>query len=300
MIIVGVSLVMGYMDIGRDRSLFWIRIFENDGGGYSFLTTDIIYEFIAVLFPQLEELSPKGWTITRSNPFNKILWIPADKVNVHLIDAFISWAEEANSHIWLGKNKHIEDYFEDVVDCCIAADWNYDFQTNKRTLVGEAEYQIKYRYTKGYISDDDAEKQADILAEALLNCCKFIPIIIKRNLLVTTIPAVKDDQDKLSWSMARFIKEEYGGDFLTATLKNQKPKTKSLTVIDKVNIWKDIYINEGVSLSHNVKGKKVLIIDDLYQSGISVWSYAEYLKSLGALRVYGLVSVKSQRDSDNQ
>ena len=46
--------------------------------------------------------------------------------------------------------------------------------------------------------------------------------------------------------------------------------------------------------------KKVLIVDDLYQSGTSMWSYAKYLKSLGATEVLGLVAVKSQRDSDNQ
>lgn len=289
---------MGYRDISRDRSLFWIRIFDNDDGGYSFLTRDIIYQVIAVLFPRLEEMSPRGWTITKSN--NRNLWIPADRIDSKLIDAFISWAEEANLHIWLGKNKHIEDYFEDVIDCCIAADWNFDFQTQKRTLVGEAEYQIKYRYTKGLLSKDDADKQAEILSKALLDCCKFLPIKTERNLFVTTIPALKDDQHKLSWAMARFIKEECGGEFLTATLKEQKPKTKSLSVIDKVNIWEDIYANEGVILSDNVKGKEVLIIDDLYQSGTSMWAYAKYLNLLGASSVFGLVSVKSQRDSDNQ
>ena len=45
--------------------------------------------------------------------------------------------------------------------------------------------------------------------------------------------------------------------------------------------------------------KTVLIVDDLYQSGASMWTYAKYLKSMGANKVIGLVAVKSQRDSDN-
>ena len=45
--------------------------------------------------------------------------------------------------------------------------------------------------------------------------------------------------------------------------------------------------------------KDVIIIDDLYQSGVSMWSYAKFLKSLGAKRVMGISAVKSLRDSDN-
>ena len=288
------------MDIYRERSLFWVRIYDNDDGSYLFLTRDIIYKVITVLFPELEEMSPRGWTISKSNHQNRCLWIPPDRGDTKLINSFISWADEANSHIWLGKNRNIEDFFEDVMDCCIAVDWNFDFETQKRTLVGESEYQIKYRYTKGLLSKEEADKYAEILSESLLDCCKFLPITKLRNLFVTTIPAIKDDQHKLSWAMANFIKEEYGGQFLTATLKTQKLETKSLSVKEKVSIWKDIYSNKGVSLSDDVKGKIILIIDDLYQSGTSMWAYAEYLKLLGASRVFGLVSVKSQRDSDNR
>lgn len=41
-------------------------------------------------------------------------------------------------------------------------------------------------------------------------------------------------------------------------------------------------------------------IDDLYQSGATIWNYAKYLKGLGAKKVMGVVGVKSLRDSDNQ
>jgi phosphoribosylpyrophosphate synthetase len=59
-------------------------------------------------------------------------------------------------------------------------------------------------------------------------------------------------------------------------------------------------IKYGVILSDPVKKKTVLIVDDLYQSGTSIWAYAEYLKFLGASKVFAIVSVKSLKDSDNQ
>lgn len=41
------------------------------------------------------------------------------------------------------------------------------------------------------------------------------------------------------------------------------------------------------------------MVDDLYQSGATMWEYAKFLKSLGAICVFGIVCVKSLRDSDN-
>ena len=48
-----------------------------------------------------------------------------------------------------------------------------------------------------------------------------------------------------------------------------------------------------------MQGKTVPVIDDLYQSGVSVWSLAEHFKSHGAREIYALASVKSWSDTDN-
>jgi predicted amidophosphoribosyltransferase len=55
----------------------------------------------------------------------------------------------------------------------------------------------------------------------------------------------------------------------------------------------------NVSLSHPVSGYGVIVIDDLYQSGVTMWSYARLLKSAGAAEVLGLTCQKSIRDTDN-
>ena len=43
----------------------------------------------------------------------------------------------------------------------------------------------------------------------------------------------------------------------------------------------------------------MLLVDDLYQSGTTMWTLARFLKDNGAKSVYGLACVKSWRDSNN-
>ena len=75
---------------------------------------------------------------------------------------------------------------------------------------------------------------------------------------------------------------------------------KQLLLEDKIKVWHDIYKNGKVEIECDVYNKDVLVVDDLYQSGATMWEYAKYLKSLGAKSVWGLVCVKSLKDSDNK
>jgi hypothetical protein len=43
--------------------------------------------------------------------------------------------------VLLGLNQHIQEYFTDELDFCMALDFNYDPSAEKRTIFGEAEYQ---------------------------------------------------------------------------------------------------------------------------------------------------------------
>jgi len=287
---------MGYEDINQKRSSFWIRVYENDDS-LTFLTNEHTYNLIDIFYPEIEELSPKNWS--RTSTGNYSLWIPEDRIEQDIIEDFIGWAKNANQHIWLQLNKNIEDYFSDELNFCLAYDWNIDFSTGNRTTVGEAEYQIKYRYSNGHITKKDADSYAEVLSDALLCCCKYLPIQSKDNLLVTTIPATVENQNKLSWGMAHYIQREYGGHFLAATLHKQKPQIKALDVEKRIETWEEIYEQDRVDLSISVAGKTVLIVDDLYQSGATMWHYARYLKNVGAQKVVGLVSVKAQKDRGN-
>lgn len=89
---------------------------------------------------------------------------------------------------------------------------------------------------------------------------------------------------------------------MEAELEREKPQMKNTSVQDKIDIWRKIYEDgDMVRLSQKVNGQKVLIIDDLYQSGASIWCFAEYLKKeCGAKKVMAITVVKAQKDGDNQ
>lgn len=74
---------------------------------------------------------------------------------------------------------------------------------------------------------------------------------------------------------------------------------KQLSIKEKIETWEKIYYNNVVILDNQVRGKNVIVVDDLYQSGATMWEYAKFLKTLGARCVFGIVCVKSLRDSDN-
>ena len=192
------------------------------------------------------------------------------------------------------------DFFTDELDYCIANDWNFDFDTHEKTIVGEAEYIIKYKYMKGYIDDAEATPYFEVLSRAVDECLDCLPLENSVDLIVTTIPALETEQQKLSWYMADYAGRKLNAEFMALTLLHRKPETKNLPVSAKIKMWDSIYTSpDGLKYKYELSGKTVLVIDDLYQSGASMWSLAKHLKERGAREVMGLVAVKSQRDSDN-
>ncbi len=84
-------------------------------------------------------------------------------------------------------------------------------------------------------------------------------------------------------------------------LKTQKPKIKNQSLTERQNLWESIVNSGGIAFDKSVRGATVMVIDDLYQSGTTMWNFARYLKQVeGANEVYGLVCVKSLRDTDNK
>lgn len=291
---------MSIYEYKQHRSKFWLKIYD-DNDYVNIITTEVIKNIINSAFPLLEDIGPKGWCPTKYSPENYSLWIPRDRVDDDQIEALKNWSENANLHIWLGVNHNTESYFQgEELDYCVATDWNRLFgDSGNRTVVGEAEYQLKYPYARGEISEEQKDAYVSTLCKAIIDTIALLPIR-GRNLLVCTIPATREEQHKLSWAIAHFVCNSLQAEFLNVALLRSKPKTKELSVNEKIEVWRKIYTENAVDLSSPVAGKNVIIVDDLYQSGASIWTYAEYLKNLGARKVIGVVAVKSQRDSDNK
>lgn len=283
----------------RNRSNFYLKI-RNNTNCINLYANEMVMHLLNIIARELVDSSPIGWSESRNYSYLYNLWIPNDKLDKELLQDVIDWCEYANSYIWLSTNKNTRDFFDgNEIDFCLALDWNYDLYKKNRTPLGEAEYQLKYQLPKGYLETNDAKKFKKALKTALYSSIECLPFDIQ-DFLVTTIPAVEEKQDKLSWKMAEWVSKKYNIDFLKATLSITKPQMKEQKVENKIQIWREIYREpSNIYLSHNITGRNILIVDDLYQSGASIWCYAEMLKSLKANVVIAVTSVKSLRDGDN-
>ena len=95
--------------------------------------------------------------------------------------------------------------------------------------------------------------------------------------------------------------DSLGMDYMQADLLCDKSAMKELTVQEKIPEWEKLYSRtECVVIHGEVNGRTLVVIDDLYQSGATMWCYARCLKQRGAKAVLGLVCVKSMRDTDNR
>ncbi|MBE8190749.1 MAG: hypothetical protein HAW64_00860 [Alphaproteobacteria bacterium] len=80
---------------------------------------------------------------------------------------------------------------------------------------------------------------------------------------------------------------------------NARDEIKEASVDEKWDIWSEAglqYNNNGF----DVNGKNIILIDDKYQSGITLQFIAMKLQEAGANNVYGLCMVKTFGDKDNQ
>lgn len=283
----------------QKRSFFYLTSFENDEN-ITLVTNKFTKKLIRRCQYEIENLSPTGFK--KSKNYNDLytLWIPNDRINFDILDDFIEWAIACNSCVWVKLNRYTMDHFEEgVLDFCICSDWNFNFDgVSGHTEIGNVEYRLKY---VGNISEDDIK-----IIEEYLNKCLFCINGYDDdidNILITTIPATVEKQNKPSWKLAEYVADSLNAAFLTATLFRDKPQMKALSVSDKIKSWRKIYADNQVELSIDIdslNGKTVIIVDDLYQSGTSMWCYAEYLKSVGVSHILGIAMVKSLKDSDNQ
>lgn len=286
----------------KTRSKFWLKIFDDEATHTNISANKMVMGLLQEISPHLISCSPKGWKESSNIPGNYNLWIPNDRMDWEALENVETWAERANQHIWLGTNKNTAPYFcGDEVDYCLAADWNIDLESQKRTIIGEAEYQLKYNLPKELINKEDAHQYASLLTTAVLDCIACLPINLS-NFVVVSIPATEEKQKKLAWKLAEHIAKKIDRPFIKATLKSEKPQMKEQTVEDKVRIWRKIFCDEDMlDFSDDILGANILIIDDLYQSGASIWCFAKYLKECcDARTVIAITPVKALKDGGNK
>lgn len=282
----------------RERSEFWITIHENENDSYTITTTEKYIIIINRFFPLLQMISPKGWTESNMYPGLYNLWLPTGVCSPATIEDFMSWCERVTQDVlWLGKNKNIATFFEDELDFCIASDFNYHYGAD-RTEMGEAEYNLKYNIHN--LSASEKSAYLDFVMNRMLESARYIPVHKGGEWVVSPMPATVTGRDKLAWQMAENLAEHMGFELIVPHLCCEKPEMKKLAIEEKINVWNNIYNSGNVTIEDDIMRKNVILFDDLYQSGTTMWQYARFLKELGAKSVWGLVCVKSLKDSDNK
>lgn len=297
----------------RKRSAFWMRVNENDDGSCNVFASQDVSAVVKHHFPELEDASPTGWRIGNKNTEN--VWIPENRIDQIDVDEIKQWAEFAGNHcVWLKLGKHLQGHFTgNELDYCVAADFNFttDGSGNigPRSTLGEAEWQLKYHL--GELTSEKKQQYCTAMSQSLLSAFDLLPLRHRSAFgfsiqavapaVVSPIPA-QDGPTKLAWAFAKHVAERKGLGFVEPCLLVQKPQMKQLNVAQKVAAWTAIYQTaNSVALDPaSVQGRDVIVVDDLYQSGITMWAYARALKAAGVRRVFGLVCVKSMRDTDNQ
>jgi len=275
---------------------------QKENGSWFFSVGGSNASFYTELFSQLHSdimsKSNTGWRISKSGKARYAFFPNLDVDERETIQNFQS---DYRVMPVLELNDNIRPFFTDELDACLALDLNKERpEAAERTCAGELEYEAKYE------KDEDAINElSKLLANALT---RVPPRCDADQCCLTYIPPTKDKAFHLpkilAEKVAAILKDGFH-DFDTCALVHAQltvPKSslKNLSLEEKVEVWEHIVENKSVELTQSVEDCAVYVIDDLYQSGVTMWSFAKYLKSVGAAAVLGCVAVKSLRDTDNQ
>jgi len=244
---------------------------------------------------EIMKKSNTGWRDSKTGKTKFAYFIDLEDNEKERIKSFIT---DYKQYVIIGINKNIEAYYSDELDSCIAIDYNLE-TSEKRTPLGELEYQAKYKE-----NEEAMIKLSKYLKEALIKitrgfeggkkCISYIPYGPDKKFYLPKILAEK---------IVNLLDEAFFNSneklLIHTKLTKKKKSSKDSPLNNKIKEWDTIISNEFINLSQSVEGFEVYVIDDLYQSGTSLWSFAKYLKSVGASAVHGLVCVKSWRDRNN-
>jgi hypothetical protein len=196
-----------------------------------------------------------------------------------------SEAEYAKVESWINENKDLV-FIRSLLSTCVALG-EHQSSPGVRTELGELERRAKY----------EADKSA---RASLLEKMEEVYNRLLDELDIDSICAVPPSEPGKFCLPARLsskLSERLGLEDLTPHLSwaGTKPPLKEVEVDLK---WQRLEA-VGLNVSVDVKGRNVLIIDDLYQSGATVHFVASKLQMEGASELHCLAVVKSLSDTDN-
>ena len=175
-------------------------------------------------------------------------------------------------------------FLRDTLDLSVALSM-HETEPDVRTVLGEHEYQVKYQ---SEIRDTSADKA--VLLSELQKRLEELPYF-KMADYICAVPSSKPFMRDLVTGLTGFsfadISEKVSWENKNGSLKDVETADEKL---DMIQSW-------GLTFTAdlNLKGKNVLLVDDMYYSGVTMQYIAMKMKEAGAKRVFGMALVKSLR-----
>jgi predicted amidophosphoribosyltransferase len=178
-------------------------------------------------------------------------------------------------------------FLRDNLDLSISLSEHFDNDEN-RTEIGELEYQAKYQ---------DCEESLNEIVNLIMSFIENTPFYKDTN-YICAVPSSNPDEKNLPNQIAELLcgQSDLRNISESVSWKNDKCQLKELSFEDK---WYQL-VETDMEIDYDLKNLKVILLDDLYQSGTTIQYVAMKLKEAGAKKVYGLTIVKSRRDTDNK
>lgn len=201
-------------------------------------------------------------------------WTPLTSIKYNFVEEFVSNSGELV-------------YLRDTLSLSLAICDCFDNEKN-RTKIGELKHNAKYKNNK------------DALNKLATRCCELIQKLPFYNEATTVcaVPSSKNTNNNLPGDIVNIIAENTDIDDISKKVRWTKDK-HSLKDVPLKNKWQALE-TAGLEVNADLKGKTIILLDDLYQSGITMQFVAMKLQEAGAAFIYGLAVCKSRRDSDNQ
>lgn len=174
-------------------------------------------------------------------------------------------------------------FLRDCLDLSFALSMHEDNDFN-RTTIGEHEYRLKYKS-----DEQDTSENLAALIKLMQLRLEQLPYLAKVD-YICAVPSSKPFMQEIINGLCGFtftdISKHVSWKNKQGSLKNMEAPEEKLKLIDT---WQ-FTVTEDVE----IKGKTILLVDDMYKSGVTMQYVAMKLKELGASRVFGLALCKAK------
>jgi hypothetical protein len=262
-------------------TLYWFNLTKREGKD-TLLTIPLCTVFSDVIdraFPELDYIPWRSVEEGRCYTYIKNLSEPDfDRLN--------NFLDTLHHLVFLTPSDHLKPHFTDELTEAYALDFNFQqgVQPLTRTAIGNLEHLAK--------DHQDSQAIAEV-ARRLAEVIRRHPTLSRAD-VIAAMPRRPSSAFHLPIQLLAGIGAALGRSVGLNLTKAEHPKLRTLHIDQKLSALAGVF-----ALGEPVQGKSVLVIDDLYQSGVTAWSLAKFLKSQGAREVYALACVKSWSDTDN-